>query len=192
MHLCEDDNHKQGVGQVWENLPNLNHLNALNVYGFPDIPTSANAFPSNLTKLAISCTNLNDYVMNTLGSLTNLRILKLRDCSSRSAEFKLCCISGFPKLAVFKMRRLDLYCWELSKDVMPCLICLNIEECYLTALPDKLWSLTSLREVQVKGYSTQSMRKQLQSQPMRNGCNIIIEGSSKQTIGFALWGSRER
>ncbi|KAI9071628.1 hypothetical protein K1719_046413 [Acacia pycnantha] len=44
LHLCQDDKHNQGVGQVWENLPNLNYLNVLKIYGFPDIPTSANAF----------------------------------------------------------------------------------------------------------------------------------------------------
>ncbi|KAI9103672.1 hypothetical protein K1719_023295 [Acacia pycnantha] len=180
LHLCEDDKHKKGVGQVWENLPNLNYLNALKIYGFPDIPTSANAFPSNLTKLAISSTNLNDDVMNTLGSLTNLRILKLSSCKCKTAsrsELELCCSKGFPQLEVFQMRYLKIHRWELGKDVMSCLRCLIIEECLeLTALPDKLWSLTSLREVQVKGPS-QLVKKQLQSQPMRDGCNLIISKS---------------
>ncbi|KAI9103540.1 hypothetical protein K1719_023163 [Acacia pycnantha] len=180
LHLCQDDKHKQGVGQVWENLPNLNYLNALKIHDFPDIPTSANAFPPNLTKLTISSTNLNDDVMNTLGSLTNLRILKLQHCmstnSSRS-QLKLCCSKGFPQLEVFQMTYLKLHRWELGKDVMPCLRCLIIEDCLeLTALPDKLWSLTSLREVQVIGLA-QSVKEQLQSQPMRDGWNLIISKS---------------
>ncbi|XP_028797487.1 probable disease resistance RPP8-like protein 2 [Neltuma alba] len=178
LYFHKDDKHKQGVGQVWGNLSNLNHLNALKIYGFPDIPTSVNAFPSNLTKLAISSTNSNNDVMRTLGSLTNLRILKLRYCefakASRS-ELEPCCINGFPQLEVFQMNSLEnLYRWELGRDVMPCLRHLVIGWCNrLTALPNVLWSLTSLREVHVTGPSA-SLKMQLQSQPMRDGCNLII------------------
>ncbi|XP_028753218.1 putative disease resistance RPP13-like protein 3 [Neltuma alba] len=178
LFFWEEDKHKQGVGQVWEYLPNLNHLNTLKIYGFPDIPTSVNAFPSNLTKLAISRTNLNSNVMSMLGSLTNLRILKLRYCefleASRS-KLELCCINGFPQLEVFQMTGLrKFYHWEFGKDVMPCLRRLVIEDCCrLAALPDELWSLTFLREVQLI-VPSESLKMQLQSRPMRDGCNLII------------------
>ncbi|XP_028753139.1 putative late blight resistance protein homolog R1A-10 [Neltuma alba] len=80
LRFSEDDTHKQGVGQVWENLANLNYLNALKIYDFPDIPSSVNAFLSNLTELTVSSTNLNSDVMSILGSLANLRILRLYFC----------------------------------------------------------------------------------------------------------------
>ncbi|XP_028797485.1 putative disease resistance RPP13-like protein 3 [Neltuma alba] len=178
LHFCEDDKHKQGVGHFWEYLPNLKHLNTLKIYGFADIPTSVNAFPSNLTKLAVSTLNLNSDVMSTLGSLTNLRTLKLRDCEFPKepwSKSELCCINGFPQLEVFQMKGLwKLSRWELGKDVMPCLRRLVIENCWLfTSLPNELWSLTSLREVQVIQPS-KSLEMQLQSQPMREGCNLTI------------------
>ena len=111
--------------------------------------------------------------MDTLGSLTNLRILKLWDCEV--VESKLCCANGFPKLDVFQMKDVrNLCCWEPGKDVMPCLKRLIIEHCIdLTCLPDELWSLAYLREVQVR-LPSYSLRMQLRSLQMRDGCNLII------------------
>ncbi|XP_054777044.1 putative disease resistance RPP13-like protein 3 [Prosopis cineraria] len=112
LHFYEDNKHKQGLGQLWKNLPNLNYLNALKIYGCPEIPTSVNAFPFNLTKLAILGMNLSNDVISTLGSLNNLRILKLSSFEFSNAsrsELELCCIAGFPQLEVFQMRHLELY-----------------------------------------------------------------------------------
>ncbi|XP_028797489.1 disease resistance protein RPP13-like [Neltuma alba] len=179
LHFREGDKHKQGVGHFWEHLPNLKHLNTLKIYGLTDIPTSVNVFPSNLTKLAVSALNLNNDVMSTLGSLTNLRILKLRDREFPKGpwyESEFRCINGFPQLEVFQMKDLwEISRWELGKDVMPCLRRLVIAKCdRLTALPNELWSLTSLREVRVIRPS-ESLKMQLESQPMRDGCNLIID-----------------
>ncbi|XP_028753147.1 disease resistance protein RPP13-like [Neltuma alba] len=176
LRFSEDDMHQQGAGKVWENLAKLNYLNALKIFDFPDIPSSVNAFPSNLTELTISGTNLNSDVMSILGSLANLRILKLYLCKVTDGyESELRCISGFPQLEVFKMKCFDnVSHWELGSVAMPCLRCLIIENCTgLTTLPHQLWSLTSLREVQVRRPSD-SLRMQLQSRSMRDGCNLFI------------------
>ncbi|XP_028753141.1 disease resistance protein RPP13-like [Neltuma alba] len=176
LHFDEDEMHKQRAAQVWENLPNLNYLNTLKICWFPDISSSVNAFPSSLTKLTIVATYLNSDTMSILGSLANLTSLKLSRCEiANGSEPEFRCINGFPQLEVFKMIRfVGLNRWELGSDVMPCLRCLIIDHCQeMVTLPAQLWSLVSLQEVRVS-WPSESLMMQLQSRPMRDGCNLSI------------------
>ncbi|KAJ1411948.1 Virus X resistance protein-like, coiled-coil domain [Sesbania bispinosa] len=161
--------------EVLQSLEHLNHLSVLKIHHICVLPTCVSSFPPNITKLAlrdIRC--LNDDGMNALGNLTKLRILNLSGIYE-SSSFDLNCIAGeFPQLQVFQMRNLKVQNWKLANGAIPCLESVVIDKCRkLESLPDELWSLTTLRKVQVNDPS-EFMTQMLRNLEPKDGCELIV------------------
>ncbi|XP_027351450.1 putative disease resistance RPP13-like protein 3 [Abrus precatorius] len=171
-------------------LPSLNHLSnlcRLTMNNCLELPSEANVFPSNLTKITFQETPWTSQLvflknMKTVGQLASLQILKLngnyvdgdlRDLNVGTGEF--------PQLKVFQMSRMKVKSWRLEKGAMPCLKNMVIKECYkLDEFPEELWSLTTLREVHVLN-PTKQLADRLQSLELNNGCKLILETTN---IGY--------
>ncbi|KAJ1443130.1 Winged helix-like DNA-binding domain superfamily [Sesbania bispinosa] len=159
-----------------QSLHHLNHLCTLKVIGTSEIPPLANVFPSNVTKITITKFGFfNSNAMNTLGKLTNLQILKLSLQKNDNSFDIHCANGGFLKLQVFEMVGINVKRWTLDKGSMPRFQCLVVKSCKsLTELPKELWSLTSLREVQVWWPCTE-LANQLQNLKLKNiGCKLNV------------------
>ncbi|XP_027349982.1 disease resistance protein RPP13-like [Abrus precatorius] len=160
-------------------LPSLHHLSnlqSLKIIDFLELPPDPNAFPSNLNKITWKQIHIaNDFfLMNTLGWLTNLQILKLG--RQRSHVFFDLNVGEeeFPQLQVFEMRGMRVRNWRLDKTAMPHLRHLLIESCeYLNDLPEELWSLTTLQEVHAM-WPSERLANRLQNVKLKNGCKLII------------------
>nr|KYP65272.1 Disease resistance protein RPP13 [Cajanus cajan] len=160
-------------------LPSLHHLSnlhSLKIIDFLELPQDANAFPSHLTKITWKQIHVsNDFsLMNTLGWLPNLQILKMgRQCSQ--VLFDLNVGGGeFPQLQVFQMRGMKVRRWKLDKSAMPYLQHLLIESCeYLNDLPEELWNLNTLREVHAL-WPSERLAHILQNVKLKNACKLII------------------
>ena len=108
-----------------------------------------------------------------LGSLPNLRILKLRGVFSFKQSTLHCNESSFCQLEVFVMANSRIKNWKLEKGAMPSLQRLVIDRCQLLAFPKELWRLTALRDVQVLQPSPE-LAKLLQRLQMKNGCKLQV------------------
>ncbi|XP_030941906.1 late blight resistance protein R1-A-like [Quercus lobata] len=106
-----------------------------------------------------------------LGSLTNLRILKVVGCGMFTLE---CNESSFCQLEVLKMAKVTNSEWTMEKGAMPRLQRLVIERCNFKTMPlDELWCLSALRDVEVLHPDPElaNMLRQLQ---MRDGCKLQV------------------
>ncbi|XP_027351455.1 disease resistance protein RPP13-like [Abrus precatorius] len=172
-----------------EPLPSLNHLpnlHSLKINNSQELPSDANVFPSNLTKITLhgfmQPGNVLIFLKNmkTVGQLASLQILKLKvdirtDFNVGAGEF--------PRLKVFQMSKMRVRSWTLEKGAMPCLQNLVIENCdKLEEIPEELWSLTTLREVQLSN-ANKRLADRLRSVELKNGCKLILsELSPKKRI----------
>ncbi|KAJ1435516.1 Leucine-rich repeat domain superfamily [Sesbania bispinosa] len=86
-----------------------------------------------------------------------------------------CANGGFLKLQVFEMVGINVKRWTLDKGSMPRFQRLVVKSCKsLTELPKELWSLNSLREVQVWWPCTE-LANQLQNLKLKNiGCKLMF------------------
>ncbi|KAG4922900.1 hypothetical protein JHK82_051879 [Glycine max] len=158
-----------------QSLNRLSHLRKLKVIGTTEIPQNANVFPSNITKISLTkfgCFNSN--AMHILGKLPSLQVLKLSS-QTNDTRFDLhCATGGFLQLQVFEMIAIKVKNWRLDKGSMPRIRRLDVRSCKsLTELPKELWSLTSLREVQVLWPCTELV-KRLQNLVVNNGCKVVV------------------
>ncbi|KAL2959471.1 hypothetical protein AAZX31_18G268500 [Glycine max] len=158
-----------------QSLNRLSHLRKLKVIGTTEIPQNANVFPSNITKISLTkfgCFNSN--AMHILGKLPSLQVLKLSS-QTNDTRFDLhCATGGFLQLQVFEMIAIKVKNWRLDKGSMPRIRRLDVRSCKsLTELPKELWSLTSLREVQVLWPCTELV-KRLQNLVVNNGCKLVV------------------
>ncbi|XP_020219586.1 putative disease resistance RPP13-like protein 3 [Cajanus cajan] len=142
-----------------EELPSLHQLSnlwSLNIMFHLAQLSYSKAFPSNLTKISlklpfeVECHHL----MNTLGGLPNLQILKLTDDGHFVfIQFDLHIgIGKFTQLQVLHMRGISINSWILEEGAMPCLQHLFMKRCH---------------------YSS-GLVEQLRFE-FRNGCKIIIQ-----------------
>uniref|UniRef100_A0A7N2MYJ8 Uncharacterized protein n=1 Tax=Quercus lobata TaxID=97700 RepID=A0A7N2MYJ8_QUELO len=110
--------------------------------------------------------------MGLLGSLTELRILKVRGkaISGLLSTIDLICDErSFQKLEVFKMAYLDVSEWYMGQGAMPKLQSLVIESCEaIRMLPDELRCLSALRDVEVL-HPNPILAERLRQLRMRDG-----------------------
>ncbi|KAL5997133.1 hypothetical protein ACLOJK_008061 [Asimina triloba] len=102
----------------------------------PDQPCD---FPSKLSKIKLSYSNLMKDPLPLLEKLENLRFLIL-DIDSYVGKEMACSAGGFPKLQSLHLRELyNLEGWTVGAGAMPCLSDLQITSCYqLQMLPEGL------------------------------------------------------
>uniref|UniRef100_A0A2N9H108 NB-ARC domain-containing protein n=1 Tax=Fagus sylvatica TaxID=28930 RepID=A0A2N9H108_FAGSY len=159
--------------EILSSLHNLRQLQTLKIYQLFEHPNPYSIHLT-LTKLTLVKADLNPFVFTMLGSLPNLRILKLQGDRLGYTESTLhCSESSFPQLEVFVMAQLQIKNWELGKGAMPSLRRLVIDGCPIQHLPHKLWCLTALRDVQVLQPSRQ-LANTLQQLQMKNGCKLQV------------------
>ena len=155
-------------------LHHLPYLQTLKIYELSQLP-SPNSFNLMITKVTLVGANLSPTVTRVLGSLPNLRILKLRGVRQECIEIYLHCNeSSFCQLDVFEMADLWISYWELGKGAMPSLRRLVINNCQsLIMRPEELQCLTALQDLEVLNPSIE-MAKTLQGLQMKNGCKLQV------------------
>ena len=125
-----------------------------------------------LTKITLlNLTVCSQSTWGVLGSLTNLRILKVVECRFLTINFNE---SSFCQLEVLKMAKVTYSKWAMEKGAMPRLQRLVIERCKFKTMPlDELWCLSALRDVEVLHPDPElaNMLRQLQ---MRDGCKLQV------------------
>jgi hypothetical protein len=160
--------------EILSSLHNLRQLQTLNIYQLCHLP-SPYSIHLTLTKVTlVEAADLSTTVFTMLGSLPNLRILKLRGVHLAYIRSTLhCSESSFRQLEVFVMAHLRIKNWELGKGAMPSLRRLVIDCCPLLVFPEDLWCLTALRDVQVLQPSPE-LANMLQRLQMKNGCKLQV------------------
>ena len=154
------------------NLRPLTHLKTLKINGLFDLP-SAKSIQLTLSKITLLCMNISPTVVTALGSLTNLEILKIRGVNPVQMVLN-CEGSSFPQLEVFKTETLEITHWNIERGAMPRLQHLVIDNCkYLDTLPDELWCLTDLQDVEAL-YPSSALAYKLQQLQMKSGCKLEV------------------
>ena len=157
---------------LWSNLHPLSHLQTLkmNLFSHLAVPIS---FPSTLTKITLLCKNISPSAVTELGRHTMLQILKIKGVNPVQMELN-CDESSFPQLEFFKMANLEIMHWNMQSGAMPKVQHLVIDSCkYLNTLPDELWCLTALRDVEVL-YPSGNLARKLQQLRMKGGCKLHV------------------
>ncbi|GMY18833.1 putative late blight resistance protein homolog R1B-16 [Fagus crenata] len=150
----------------------LPHLQTLKINGLNHLGRQESLHLT-LTKITLLCKNLSLSVLTVLGSLTELRILKIRGENMEQKELN-CDGSSFRQLQVFKVANLKFTSWNLGRGAMPRLQHLVIDNCnLLNMLPDELWSLTALRDVEVL-YPSKDLAEKLQQLRMKSECKLQV------------------
>ncbi|XP_030942593.1 disease resistance protein RPP13-like [Quercus lobata] len=161
--------------EILSSLHSLCHLQTLKIYKLRQLSSQV-SFQFSLTKITlVEVANLSPAVTRVLGSLTKLRMLKIRGFLQDNSEMKLDCDeSSFPQLEVFKMENMYVVRWTKGRGAMPRLQRLVINRCeFFYMPPDELCCLTALRDVEVLHPSVKlaNMVQQLQ---MRDGCKLQV------------------
>ncbi|KAL4601008.1 hypothetical protein ACB092_11G241000 [Castanea dentata] len=153
-------------------LHSLSHLLTLKINGLFDLP-SPKSFHKTLTKITLQCENISPKVVTVLGSLTILKILKIRGVNPIPMDL-ICDGSIYPELEVFKIANLEIMHWNMQRGAMPKLQHLVIDHCkYLNTLPNELWSLTALRDVEVL-YPCVTLARKLHQLQMKSECKLQV------------------
>ena len=159
---------------ILSSLRPLCHLQTMKIYRLSEFscPTSMSL---TLTKIALVDSDLSPAVMGVMGSLTKLRILKLRGSAFLLHDNVLYFnVRSFQQLEVFKMANLDVSEWNMGEGAMPNLQRLVIESCQsFGMLPDELWCLSALRDVEVL-HPNQDFAMRLRQLQMRDGCKLHV------------------
>ncbi|KAF3951132.1 hypothetical protein CMV_023185 [Castanea mollissima] len=152
----------------------LQHLQTLKIYELI-LLSSPTSFHLTLTKITIfvGANLFGGGVMRVLGSLTNLRILKVVGDGHHQITLD-CDESSFCQLEVFKMAKMQVVHCSMGKGEMPRLQRLIIECCdFFFMPPEELCWLTAIWNVEVL-YPSPTLAKmvqQLQNQ-MKDGCKL--------------------
>ncbi|XP_075673417.1 disease resistance protein RPP13-like [Castanea sativa] len=149
----------------------LRHLQTLKICKYLNLsnPIPLQLILTKITLLDVLVVSVS--IWTVLGSLTNLRILKVVGC----ANFKLDCNeSSFCQLEVFKMVKVTDMIWNMKKGAMPRLQRLVIERCNFFVIPlDELCCLSALRDVEVL-HPDPKLAGMLQQLQMRDGCKLQV------------------
>ncbi|XP_078159336.1 putative disease resistance RPP13-like protein 3 isoform X2 [Carex rostrata] len=114
---------------------------------------SVEMFPTNLTKLQLIRSGLQEDPMPILERLQSLRILHLND-GSYVGTVLICSTGGFPNLEKLKLYDLDnLHHWDIKEGAMPILRHLEIHCCFLLHVLPELQKVQTLQELTVVGPS---------------------------------------
>lgn len=136
-------------------LENLAYLHRLEILKFeiqPDFPSWEKlhpVFPRTLRKLTVSGWGLAWEDMTIIGSLPNLRVLKLRDfaCSGNTWETNE---GEFPELRFLLIDKSDLRHWTSESSHFPCLECLVLHRCTaLREIPEGFGEIPTLELIEV-------------------------------------------
>ncbi|PHT38416.1 hypothetical protein CQW23_21989 [Capsicum baccatum] len=135
-------------GELSPSLVRLKHLSYLdlsyNYFASIQIPKFFGLL-KNLRFLNVSCSGFGGYIPHSLGNLSRLEHLYLGGCYSNvlgpENEFKVDSFSWISRLSSLKSIDLSKFVFEDSKDLwnsinmLPSLLSLNLEGCYLVTLP---------------------------------------------------------
>ncbi|KAK7295634.1 hypothetical protein RJT34_18545 [Clitoria ternatea] len=156
-------------------LPSLSHLSnlyKLKIIGNFRLPSYANIFPTNLTKIILERFGCIADMFSTLGQLHNLQVLKAIN-SDEVLDLKFSA-GDFPQLQVFQMSCLKVRWQTLEKGALPQLRHLVIDSCKcLARLPEQLWCLSSSPEVHVLR-ADNLLVYSLRDVELKNGGKLII------------------
>ncbi|XP_058114675.1 putative disease resistance protein At1g50180 [Magnolia sinica] len=146
-------------------VPPLSHLlklSKLHLEGKLDKLPESTEFPTNLTKLTLAYSCLNQDPMATLEKLRNLRILRLLGYSYVGEEM-VCSAEGFPQLESLHLQGLfQLVEWRVDVGAMPSLLHLQISTCHnLKKLPEGLRHLNTLKTLGLQ-YMLNDFQQRLQ------------------------------
>jgi len=170
--------------ELLRNLGQFNCLTILTIENAFDLLTYALTFPPNVTELTLSEINcISDEGMNGLGNHTKLKKLRLLGDVTWSGEsFDLNCVEGgFSQLEVIEMEDLKVGKWKLGNGGMLRLHSVMIQNCArLDDLPNEIWSLSSLRKVQVMKPS-EEMARMLRNLEIKNGVQLVTEDHQSRT-----------
>ncbi|KAL4615662.1 hypothetical protein ACB092_07G143100, partial [Castanea dentata] len=161
---------------ILSSLRPLCHLQTLKIAQFYELP-SPTSISLTVTKLTLVNAALSTVNMGLLGSLTKLRILKVRVYSLypllRITDL-ICDERSFQQLEVFKMADLGVSRWHMGQGAMPKLQRLVIESCRnILKLPDELWCLGALRDVEIS-HPHPDLAERLRQLQMRDGCKLHV------------------
>ncbi|XP_078158117.1 disease resistance protein RPP13-like [Carex rostrata] len=122
---------------------------------------SVKMFPSNLTKLTLMLSKLEEDPMPIVEKLLSLRILYLGYGSYVGTKL-ICSTGGFPNLEKLRLDRLPYLChWDIKEGAMPVLRHLRIDGCgWLNTLPE-LQKVPTLQEL-VVNYPSDELRESMQ------------------------------
>ncbi|XP_050262775.1 late blight resistance protein R1-A-like [Quercus robur] len=150
----------------------LCHLQTLKIYRLSRFSSS---IWLTLTKITLVDVVIYPAIMEVLGSLTKLRILKFRGSDYVLNEYVLYCnVRSFQQLEVFKMENLLVSKWNMGEGAMPKLQRLVIESCeFICEVPDELWCLSTLRDVEVL-HPQKTLARRLRQLQMRDGCKLHV------------------
>ncbi|GMY05536.1 putative disease resistance protein At1g50180 [Fagus crenata] len=126
-------------------------IEKLNVRSYFEGSPEVHQFSSNLAKLTLEWTQLEEIPMATLEKLPNLKILRLLMYAFHGKNM-VCSERGFPQLQSLVLSELCfLEEWRVEEGAMPSLCRLQIENCYeLKTIPDGLRFVTTLQELEIK------------------------------------------
>ncbi|KAK4394855.1 putative late blight resistance proteinR1A-10 [Sesamum angolense] len=133
-----------------QQLEKLKLLNDLHIHPqeakLPGLPPS-HKFPPKLISLTLSYTLLSWEQMYVLGTLHNLRVLKLKNNAFAGERWEAA-DGGFQQLEVLQIEYTDLVLWEVSSHHFPKLQHLRLRNCEeLKALPFGLANVSSLQVI---------------------------------------------
>ena len=167
-----------GVAGLWSSIHLLSRLQTLKICNYCML-SSPSSSPLTLTKITLKdVQGLSPFDVGVLGSLTNLRILKMVMTGgghpSVFNEINLNCDeSSFRKRVVFKMVKMYVD-WTMGKGTMPWLQRLVLDRCQFNKMPlDELWCLSALRDLEVL-HPDPKLAERLQQLKMRDGCKLYV------------------
>ncbi|XP_078159341.1 putative disease resistance RPP13-like protein 3 [Carex rostrata] len=124
---------------------------------------SVEMFPTNLTKLKLVSSELQEDPMPILEKLKSLRILTLHKYSYEGTEL-ICSTGGFPNLEKLKLVRLPyLHHWDIKEGAMPILRHLQIADCEKLHVLPELQKVETLQELTVC-YPSHELREGMQNE----------------------------
>ncbi|KAK1292452.1 hypothetical protein QJS10_CPB17g00305 [Acorus calamus] len=150
-----------GTSFIPTKLPfkNLNRLFLLTLFGRLERLPNVNKFPTQLMKLTLTLSWLDQDPMPVLGQLRSLESLKLLQGSYTGRQM-VCPPSSFPKLKFFKLSRLPLGEWKLEYRAMISLKHLVIHSCSsLKMHPEGLKHTRDLQKLELEGMTTRFIKR---------------------------------
>ena len=138
--------------QIVSSCPH-SHIYNLHLFGKIKKLPEVHQFSSNLAKLTLFYSKLEEDPMATLEKLPNLKILRLFFFfNSFVGKNMVCSEIGFPQLQSLVLNWLEnLEEWRVEEGAMPSLCRLQIESCSsLRTIPEGLRFVATLRELEIK------------------------------------------